>query len=123
MLAVIFLIGSAVLGICLVRRVMRQWLNGAEQMLWGIVVGWAITIVGVYLIARWRGELTSKLMIAATIAVWIVSAILIVFEVRRGGRASSLFVWQKKYVGLALVLIIFTPVYWRLFSSHMFALG
>ena len=121
MLAVIFLIGCAVLGICLVRRVMRQLLDGAEQILWGIVVGWILTSVGVYLIARWRGELTSKLMIGATLSVWIVSAIMIVFEVRKPSRASSFFVWQKKYVGLALVLIIFTPVYLRLLSLQVFA--
>ena len=63
------------------RRVMRQLLDGAEQILWGIVVGWTLTSVGVYLIARWRGELTSKLMIGATLAVWIVSATMMVFEV------------------------------------------
>jgi hypothetical protein len=120
MLAILFLIGSALLGVCIVRHVMPQLLEGAEQILWGIVAGWTLTSVGVYLIARWRGELANKLIIAATIAVWIVSAILIVFEFRRPGRASSIFVWQKKYVGLALILILFTPVYFRLLSLQIF---
>src|SRR5690242_1882260 len=98
MLAVLFLLGAALFGICIVRRVMRELLDGVEQVLWGIVAGWTLTTVGVYLIARWRGELTHKLMIVAAIVVWIVSAILIALEARRPGRASSLFVWEKKYL-------------------------
>jgi len=123
MLAILFLIGSAVLGVCFLRRLMRDLLDGVEQILWGVVAGWTLTTVGVYLLARCLGELTSKLMIAATIAVWIFSAILIAFEVRRRSRASSLLVWQEKYLGLALVLIIFTPVYFRLLSLQVFPHG
>ncbi len=123
MFAVLFLLGAALSGLCLVRRVTRELLDGVEQILWGIVAGWTLTTAGIYLIARWRGELTYKLMIAATIAVWIVSAILIVFEVRRPSRASSLFIWQKKYIGLALILILFAPVYFRLLSLQVFPHG
>src|SRR6266536_3432591 len=120
MLAILFVIGSAVLGVCIVRRLMRDLLDSGEQILWGIVAGWTLTTVGIYLIARWRGELTYKLMIVATIAVCIVSAILIVFEVRRPSQASSPLAWQKKYVGLALILILFLPVYFRLLSLQVF---
>ena len=120
MFALLFLLGAALFGLCIVRRVTRELLDGAEQVMWGVVAGWAATIVGVYLMARWRGELTSRLMIAATIAVWIVTTILIVFEVRRPSRASSLFVWQKKYVGLVLILIILAPVYFALLSHQVF---
>lgn len=123
MLAVLFLVGAALFGICIVRRLMRELLNGAEQILWGIVVGWTLTIIGVYLVALWQGQLTHSLMVATTIAVWIVSAILVAFELRRPTRAQSSFVWQRHYFGLALVMVLFTPVYWRLFSSHMFAPG
>src|SRR5690242_12738008 len=123
MLAILFLIGSAGLGVCIVRRLIRSLLDGAEQILWGIVVGWTLTIVGVYLIARWRGELTGKLMIAATIATWVANAILIAVERRKPSGSQSILVWRRHYSGLALVLMVFTPVYWRLFSSHMFARG
>ena len=111
------------LGMCLVRRVVRELLDGAEQLMWGIVAGWTASIVGVYLIAKGRGELTTSLMIAATIVVWLINAILIALEFAKPTRAQSIFTWRRHYFGLALVLIVFTPVYWRLFSSHMFAPG
>lgn len=123
MLAIILLLASALLGICLVRRVMRDLLDGAEQIMWGLVVGWTLTIVGVYSIARWQGQLNYKLMTVATIAIWIISAALIALEIRAPSGASSMLVWRRHYAGLGLVLVVFAPVYWRLFSSHMFAPG
>jgi hypothetical protein len=120
MLAVFFLIGSALLGVCLVRRITRDLLDGAEQIMWGLAGGWCLATVAVYLLARWQGQLTYKLILAATAAIWIAAALMILFELRRSNRTRSLFVWRRDYVGLGLILIILAPVYSQLLSRQVF---
>ena len=123
MLGILFLVGSAAAGVCFVRRMLRDLLTAAEQIFWGVVIGWTLTTIAVYFGARWHGQLTSSLIWMTTIAVWLITAALIVWEARHPIRASSLFEWHREYFGLALVLAVFTPAYFGLFSSHMFAPG
>ena len=65
-----FLIGAPLLGIGLVRRLppLRCWLNHAEQATWGMVVGWMLTTLGAYLIARVFGSLSFRPMLGFTVA-------------------------------------------------------
>ncbi|MBC8029290.1 MAG: hypothetical protein H7Z16_04190 [Pyrinomonadaceae bacterium] len=60
-------------------------------------------------------------MLAFTIAVWIIAVLLWLELLRRIRREDLLLktLWRREYAGLALVLALFAPIYWRLFSRHM----
>ena len=71
MLATLFLVGAALSGAGLVRRVLGRTLDGAETLMWGAVAGWSLSTVFVYLLARWQGRLTHALMLWGTAAAWL----------------------------------------------------
>src|SRR5437899_11543540 len=120
MLPGLFLAGSVLLGSCLARRILGAFLNLVEQLLWGAVIGCVLPTIAIFWLARWQGQLTYKLILAATVVIWIVAALMIVFQLRRSNRTASLFVWQRHYVGLALVLTVLAPVYFALLSHQVF---
>jgi hypothetical protein len=128
MLATLFLIGSALLGASLARRVLRGVLRAWEQALWGTAVGWMMGTLLTYALARWQGRLTWALVAWATLLVWAatlgVSAHALA-GLRRGCLKSfrpSVLV-EHGPLGLAAVLFVFAPVLWGLFSTHTFAEG
>jgi hypothetical protein len=123
MLATLFLIGSAWLGACLARRALRGLLGGAEQLMWGTAVGWMLSALCVYGLARWQGRLSFGLMAWATAGVWVAAAGLWVAGGPRLPRAGRVAAGVREHVGLLAVLLLFAPVYWRLFSAHMLAPG
>src|SRR5437867_4289128 len=123
MLALFFLGGSIILGIAITRRVTRDLLDGIEQITWGLVAGWVLSAFSAYLIARWRGQLRYSQLLAETIAIWIVAATIVALDLRSARLQLSRPRWRRHYWGLLLVLLVFTPIYWRLFSTHMFAPG
>jgi hypothetical protein len=141
MLALLFLAGAAVLGACLTRRVLRGALDAAERACWGMVAGWILATLFVYALARWQGRLTHALVAWATVCLWLAAALLLAPALIRLRRADAgtafawpgrrtVFAWRqkrklirRKHVGLAFVLLVFAPVYWRLFSTHTFAPG
>lgn len=124
MLAILFLSGSALLGVCLVRRTARGLLGGVEQILWGIVVGWIITAFGVYLLARWQGQLILRMVLWVTLITWLVAAVPLVMELRRQRWSlHSMLDRNRRYLGLAFVLLLLAPVYWRLLSVQVFPHG
>jgi len=118
-----FLIGATLLGIGLVRRLppLRRSLNHAEQAASGTVVGWTLTTLGAYLIARMLGRLSFEPMLAFTAAVWTVAIVLWLETLRRIRREvlSVKALWRPEYAGLALVVTIFAPIFLRLFSSRL----
>lgn len=122
MLAILFLCGSTFLGVCLVRRVLRELLDGIEQILWGTVVGWVLATLGVYFVARWQGQLSSRTVLWTTLAIWIIAAILIVVG-RDWLDLRTLLDRRHAYTGLILVLLVLVPVYWQLLSVQMFVPG
>ena len=123
MLALIFLSGSSVLGIALMLRVMRDLLDPIEHLRWGTVSGWLMSGLAAYLSARYFGQLTSKQLIALTIVIWISAIAMIAWNRRSGLHQSVKLRWQNHYWGLAVILIIFTPIFLTLFWTHMFAPG
>ena len=123
MLAILFLSGSAAAGFCLVRRGLRNFLDSVEHLLWGLVLGWVLASLGVYVIARWQGHLSFRLVLWATTLSWMVAAILSILEFRRADASLSLLLPDPVYKGLAIVLILLAPVYWRLLAFQMFAPG
>jgi len=121
MLAILFLCGSTLLGVCLVRRALRALLNGIEQILWGTVVGWVVATAGVYFVARWQGQLSPRTVLWTTLAIWIIAAS--VFLVGRN-RLIVRELWDSAgYTGPGLVLLVLAPIYWLLLSVQMFPRG
>jgi hypothetical protein len=119
-----FLSGAALLGLGLIRSsILRRLLNPAEQLLWGLVSGWILTTLGAYCVARVRGGLSYGQMLVFTIVVWIFSLLLWFKPLQRIRREDLRLrtIWRPEYSGLGLVLALFTPIYLRLFSTHMLA--
>ena len=61
LLAILFLSGSALLDISRVRTLLRDDLNIQEQLLWGIVSGWCVSTLGIYLLAYAQGNLNRQM--------------------------------------------------------------
>jgi len=122
-----FLLGSAVLGIGLVRLLppLRRCLNHIEQTTWGMVVGWTLTALGAYFTARAAGRLSFGLMIGFTVVVWFTAAVLWTTTLRRIQRDGLPIrtLWRAEYAWLGFVIALFAPIYVRLFSSHMIEPG
>jgi hypothetical protein len=124
MLAILFLFGSALLGIALMRRGARDLLDVVEQILWGTLLGWIATAFIVYLGARWQGQLSPRMVLWVTLLTCLVAAILFVIELRRERWSlHQVLDQQRRYVGLAIVLLLLAPIYWRLLSVQVFQSG
>ena len=124
MLALLFLSGAALSGALLARRVLRGLLGGVEQLMWGTAVGWMLSALFVYGLARWQGRLSFGLMAWATVFVWLAAAALWLAAGRpRLPSARRLTAVARENTGLLLVLLLTTPVYCRLLSTHLLAPG
>lgn len=110
------------LGVGLVRRSLGELLDGIEQILWGTVMGWVLAAFGVYLVARWQGQLLPRTVLWTTLAIWTIAAIVVV-----AGRdrfiIQALLGRREAYTRLAIVLLVLAPIYWRLLSVQAFARG
>ncbi|HXI26450.1 MAG TPA: hypothetical protein VNG71_21530 [Pyrinomonadaceae bacterium] len=119
----LLLIGSALAGLALVRRLLGQALRFTEQLFWGIAVGWVLSSAGGYLLARVLGRLSFGVVLAITLAVWLFAGLLLLRELRHLKRIQFKHAWQREHTGLAIVLLILTPIIWKVFSAQMFAAG
>ena len=122
MLAILFLCGSVLFGVGLVRRVLRNLLDGVEQVLWGTVCGWTLAAFGVYFAARWQGQLSARTVLWATVILWILAAILLVPDRARFHLHAHLPA-SGAYTGLVILLLVLAPIYWRLLSVQVFPHG
>ncbi|HWN10814.1 MAG TPA: hypothetical protein VNO50_16360 [Pyrinomonadaceae bacterium] len=127
LLGIAFLIGATLFGTGLVRRLppLRRWLNHIEQATWGMVVGWMLTTIGAYLVARVLGRLSFGPTLGFTFVVWLSAAALWIRTLRRIQREGLAMrtLWRAEYAGLAFVVALFAPIYVRLFSSHLIEPG
>jgi hypothetical protein len=124
MLAILFLSGSALLGVALVRYAARNLLDVVEQILWGTVLGWIATAFVVYLSARWQQQLSPRTVLWVTLAIWIVVAILIVIELLRNGWSLKFRLdRERRYLGLIVLVLLLAQVYWRLLSVQVYQPG
>ncbi|HEX8148740.1 MAG TPA: hypothetical protein VF591_16275 [Pyrinomonadaceae bacterium] len=128
MLATLFLVGSALLGACLARRVLRGVLGAWEQALWGTAAGCVLGAALTYVLARWQGRLTWASVAWATLLVWAGAAAVSARWLAglKRGRLKSFGpsgLFKPVHAGLAAVLVVFAPVLWGLFSTHTFAGG
>ncbi|MFZ1219383.1 MAG: hypothetical protein WAO00_08815 [Chthoniobacterales bacterium] len=122
MIAVLLLLGAAFLGIALVRLVLRTSLNCAEQVLWGIVIGWTLMTVLGYGAARLAGSLGSTTVLLVTLLTWS-AALAAWLPCVRGGVLKHWPGWDRSFTPLLVLLLLFTPVYVHLFNTHMLPVG
>lgn len=120
MAALFLLVGAALFGAGLVRRACGAWLDAAEQALWGLVAGWALTTLCAYATARALGQLSFLPVLTLAALVWLAALCLWLPSLRKVKRQMFRRAWRPHYAGLALVLALFAPVYWLLFSTRMF---
>ena len=125
------------MGVAVVRRVLGETLRLIEQLLWGIACGWLLSSAGGYLLARVVGRLSFGVVMAITLAAWLIAGLLLLRDLRRVKRiqfksrpvplAPSLTVgfqpWRREHTGLAMVLLILAPIIWKVFAAQMFAAG
>lgn len=124
MLATLFLVGGALAGALVARRVLRGVLAGAECVLWGVVAGWMFESVCVYALARAQGRLAFWQVTVVTEVAWLAALLLLFSELRSLRREGArLFRWHAEYAGLALVLVAFAPVFLELFPTRMLQPG
>jgi hypothetical protein len=119
----LLLIGSALAGLALVRRLLGQTVRLPEQLFWGIAIGWLLSSAGGYLLARALGRLSLGVVLAITLAVWLCAGLLLLRDLRRLKRIQFKYLRERQHAGLAIVLLILTPILWRVFSAQMFAAG
>ena len=133
MLALLFLVGSALCGACLTRRATRGTLEVWERALWGTVAGWVLAALATYAAARWQGRLTYATVAWVTALIWVCVLLPAALSLARR-RGASPREWRRsfpslrglfgrRHAGLAFVLAASAPVYWRLFSAHTFEPG
>src|SRR4051812_28762523 len=120
MLAILFLIGGALAGALVARRVLRGVLGGAECALWGVVAGWMFESVCVYAPARLQGRLMLWQVAAVCVVAWLAALVLLFSELRSlRGEGARLFRWRAEYAGRAVVLLAFAAVFLELFATRM----
>jgi len=122
MTGILFLFGAAFFGIGLVRRLGFLSLNYVEQALWGLVIGWSAATAFGYGFARVTGGLSFRTALLVTLFVLggaMVSWGPTVRNLFRHKHTSIGLVWDRALLPLALLFAVFTPIYLRLFLTHM----
>lgn len=120
MLAIFLLTGSALLGAWLTRRILRDRLDFIEHLLWGTVAGWVLSVLLIYALARWQGQLSYSLVLWCTIIMGIAGLSLTVVELRGKGISLSRIPEWRRYIGLIVLLLLLAPVYWQMLSLQVF---
>ena len=126
MIGVIFLLGAALCGMGLVRRIFAASVNQAEQALWGLVIGWSCSAAVGYGFARLLGGLNLQAVALVMFFVWsgaILSWLPILKQVIRDKWKFTRVTWQKSFGPLAILLCVFAPVFLYLFNTHMLQVG
>ena len=120
-----FLLGAALLGTGLVHASisLRRFLSFAEQILWGLVIGWLLTTLAIYCVARIEGRLHYGPVLVLTVFEWIL-ALSLWFKLLRhvNSKENNLrALWRRDYVGIVVLFTVFGLIYLHLFSTHMLA--
>ena len=120
-----FLLGATLLGTGLVHASisLRRFLSFAEQILWGLVIGWLLTTLAIYCVARIEGRLHYGPVLVLTIFEWIL-ALSLWFKLLRhvNLKENNLrTLWRRDYVGIVVLFTVFGLIYLHLFSTHMLA--
>jgi hypothetical protein len=126
MIGTIFLLGAALFGMGLVRRIFASSLNQAEQALWGLVIGWSFATALGYGFARLSGGLNLQTSVLVTLFVWSGAILGWLPTIKRivGNKGKvGRIVWEKSLTPLAILLCVFAPICFYLFNTHMLQVG
>ena len=124
MIAALFLLGALLFGVALVRRAFAAHLNHAEQVLWGLVVGWTLTTAATYGVARLYGGLSVAVVVAVLVMTWLAAIVLWFPTIKNlASQRSRPPLWRKDYAPLLVLLSLFAPLYFALFWTHMLQPG
>ncbi|HEX5702989.1 MAG TPA: hypothetical protein VFX97_07300 [Pyrinomonadaceae bacterium] len=122
MLGILLLAGSWLTGFAIVRRLASEHFSLPQQILSGLVIGWVLSVALTYLAARAIGRLSFSLIIAATVVGWFVALALSFTKIRSlRTHFERGFSWRREHTGLAFVLVVLAPIFWKVFSAQMFA--
>src|ERR1044071_6301542 len=100
MIGIIFLLGAALFGMGLVRRVFASSLNQAEQTLWGLVVGWSFATTAGYGCARLSGGLNLQTIVSVMLFAWsgaILSWLPTIKRLARDKAQTRRIIWEKSF--------------------------
>jgi hypothetical protein len=126
MIGIIFLLGAALLGFGVIRRLPATRLSHGERISWGLVIGWTAVTAAAYAFVRLTAGLSFRVAVVFTFFVWCVALVSWLPDIqrlsRRDGRGPSLR-WDKTFVPLTLILCLFAPIYLHLFRTHMLPVG
>lgn len=120
MAALLFLIGSAFIGIRIVNLTLGTLFNKNEQFLFGIVVGWMASTVCAYGIAHSIGRLSFNSMLALSLFLVLLAGSLWYPILRRMRKNVWKGVLKFDYIIPFLLLLFFAPLYYYMFSIRMF---
>jgi hypothetical protein len=124
MMAALFLVGAMLFGAALVRRAFGVWTNHAEQLLWGLVVGWTLTTAAAYGVARLLGHLSLAGVLTVVTATWLAAVFLWLPTMKTLASSRSCpRLWRPEYAPLLALLGLFAPLYFALFRTHMLQAG
>src|ERR1041385_5733588 len=126
MIGIIFLVGAALCGIGLVRRVFAASLNHAEHGLWGLVIGWSAAAAIGYGFARLSGGLNLQVVVLVMLCVWLGAIVGWLPAIRKAIRDKGKLhgiIWEKSFMPLAVLLCVLAPIFLYLFNTHMLQVG
>ena len=119
--ALLFLLGSALLGIGLLRRTVSRWVAVPDLILWGLVSGWTETAFGAYAIALFQGRLDLFTLQAYTMGVAAAAVVLWLPDLRQ---LKPALVSCRQYAAARPIpvagLTFFALLYGYLFGTRMF---
>jgi len=121
-----FLLGAALFGRGLVRRLFAASLNQAEEALWGLVIGWSVATAAGYGFSRLSGGLNLPAIVLVTLFVWLGTILSWLPAIKRVVRGKSKFRgvrWEKSFTPLAVLLCVLAPIFFHLFNTHMLRVG
>jgi hypothetical protein len=126
MIGEIFLVGAALCGMGLVRRILASSVNQVEQALWGLVTGWSVAAIVGYGFALLFGGLNRQAVLLVMLFVWlcaILSWLPLFKHVIRGNWKLTRITWQRSFWPLAILLCLSAPIFLYLFNTHMLRVG
>ena len=120
MTALLFLIGSAFIGIKIVNLTLGNLLNKIEQCLFGIVVGWMASTVCAYGISYIIGRVSFGAMLALNLFQILTAIIVWMAKIKQ----IKIEYWKDlvkfDYLIPLALLLIFAPLFYYFFSIRMF---
>ncbi len=120
MMAILFLVGAAFVGIRIVNLTLENTLTKLEQIFFGIVTGWIISTLAVYAAARAAGNLSYNWVFAASFFVQVIAVVIWLPVLKRLRKNFWKSLFKLDYLVPIALLLVFAPLFYYLFSIRMF---